>query len=246
MSLRLLWLLLLVVLLLGLGRARANSAAVVVLASSELTLRTTASVDIQVCAGGILSDERAGVQAAILATLQYALGQTSAVYLARTYTTAQGAACFLYVYQAPSPTAANEAEVAIQNAVAAGATGGAAQGPDTLTVQYGGTQLACTLAVAPWQGEDPPLPVWGVSAPTLVLWATAGGGALAACLLAACCFVLLAGGQDAARAKELLATDRDALRRALVRLPHHAAPARPPKLTSTKTTTTTHNNNNER
>ena len=126
--------------------------------NSELTVRTTSSVDIQVCAAGVLTDERATVQTVIAAKLKYQLSQTTAVYLIRQYTTALGAVCFLYVYQAPSPQIAAETEAALTYEAGAG----------LLNVVYGTTaassfSLECSLAVVPWQGEDPPLPLWQVS-----------------------------------------------------------------------------------
>ena len=176
------------------------------IASSELTLRTTASVDIQVCASGVLSDERAGLQSVVLEQVQYLLGRTTAVYLVRQYTTSAGTVCFMYVYQAPSPREAGLAETQLGQ-------GGDADAPaNTLSVAFGGQRLQCTTAVVPWRGEDPPLPLWQVSASDLVLWCGIVGGVLGSCLLIACCFVAVARSEDERRARAVLRTDRHVLR----------------------------------
>jgi len=122
--------------------------------NSELTVRTTSSVDIQVCAAGVLTDERSTVQTAIATKLKFQLSQTTAVYLIRQYTTALGTVCFLYVYQAPSPQIAAETEAILTYEAGSG----------LLSVVYGtnSASLQCSLSVVPWQGEDPPLPLWQV------------------------------------------------------------------------------------
>ena len=191
--------------------AQQPAAAAVVLATSELTLRTTASVDIQVCAGGVLSDQRDAVQAAVLAEVQFLLGRTTAVYPIRQYTTGLGTVCYLLLYQAPSPEAASLAETLVAQR----------SGPGVLSVDYAGQQLDCTTAVVPWQGEDPPLPLWQVSAGDLILWGGAAGACAAFCLVAVCCFVALAHGEDARRAQRLLRRDHRVLRRLFARRRHH-------------------------
>lgn len=155
-----------------------------IIASSELTLRTTSSVDLQVCASGVLSDEREALEAAIVARLRADLQDTSAVYLVRTYASVNGVACFLYVYQAASPADAAETEAWIA------AHEGNRMG--TLLVNVGSIAFECALAVVPWRGEDPPLPLWSVSASTLVEWTLIAGAVLAVCLFSACCFVCIA------------------------------------------------------
>ena len=190
--------------------AQQPAAAAVVLATSELTLRTTASVDIQVCAGGVLSDQRDAVQAAVLAEVQFLLGRTTAVYPIRQYTTGLGTVCYLLLYQAPSPEAASLAETLVAQR----------SGPGVLSVDYAGQQLDCTTAVVPWQGEDPPLPLWQVSAGDLILWGGAAGACAAFCLVAVCCFVALAHGEDARRAQRLLRRDHRVLRRLFARRRH--------------------------
>ena len=116
---------------------------VMLIASSELTLRTTSSVDIQVCAGGLLSDQRDAAGAAVLTQLQYLLSRTTAVYLVRMSTTQLGTVCWLFVYQAPSPAFAATAETLIAQQSGAG----------SLVVAFNGQQLQCTTDVVPWVGE---------------------------------------------------------------------------------------------
>lgn len=201
----------------------------VLIASSELTLRTTASVDIQVCVGGVLSDERAVVQAGVLEALRFALMRTTAVYPVRRYTTSAGTVCFLFVYQAPSPDDAALTEALIRAADAGRASSpstntntetdaaaAAAAAELTLTVDIDSRrQLQCAVTAIVWQGEDPPLPLWGASATDLVLWGGIAGGVLLACLLSACCFAALSRSEDERRARALLDTDRAVLRRLL-------------------------------
>ena len=194
-------------------------------------MRTTASVDIQVCAGAVLSDERVAVQTAVLEKLQYILGRTTAVYLVRQYTTNAGTVCFLYVYQAPSPEAAALTETLILMAAppttttTTTKTDGATDDKNNallLEVNVNGETLQCTAAAVPWRGEDPPLPLWNASAADIVLWGGITGGVLASCLLVVCCFAALSRSEDERRARAVLETDRTALRRLLsLRRPHH-------------------------
>ena len=121
----------------------AQAQSVMLIAASELTLRTASSVDIQVCAGGVLSDQRDAAGAAVLAQLQYLLSRATAVYLVRMSTTPLGTVCWLFVYQAPSPAFAATAETLIAQQSGAG----------NLVVAFGGQQLQCTTDVVPWVGE---------------------------------------------------------------------------------------------
>jgi hypothetical protein len=218
--------------------ARGGDPLIITIASSELTLRTTASVDIQVCAGGVRSDERPAVQVAVVEALRFALGRTTAVYLVRQYTTNAGTACFLYVYQAPSPDDAALAEVLIRAAEAAGSSSSGGDNNNnnnnnnndgqlllTLTVNLDGQQrLPCAVTAVVWQGEDPPLPLWNASAADLIVWGGIAGGVLLACMLSACCFAALSRSEDARRAQALLDIDRAVLQR-LLRAPRRAAGA---------------------
>lgn len=164
-------------------------------ANSELTVRTTSSADIQVCAPpGVLSDRRPALQTLCLAQLRYLLSQTTAVYLVRTSTTALGAVCWVYVYQAPSPAAAANAEFLLSQQTGLGRL--------TLTDDLDGQPYACTTHVVPWQGEAPPLsPLWDISASDLILYGAIVGGGLALLLLVLCAFVLAAQSADAQQLK---------------------------------------------
>ena len=198
----------------------------VLIASSELTLRTTSSVDVQVCAAGVLSDEREALEAVIAARLRADLHDTTAVYLVRTYAI-NGGVCFLYVYQAASPTdsAETEAWIAAHEANRLG----------TLTVNLGGIAFECALAVVPWQGEDPPLPLWAVSASTLVEWTLIAGGVLAVCLFSACCFVLLASMRDGQRMRRMLSSEgrRSGTTTVITKKKTEASPKKKPSSAST-------------
>ena len=78
--------------------------------TTEQTMRTTSSTDIQICVEGVLSDERDAMQIVATNTLTVGLA-SSAVYAVRRYTTGLGATCYLFVYQAPSPDVARKAGV---------------------------------------------------------------------------------------------------------------------------------------
>ena len=111
--------------------------------TSEQTISTTSSVDIQVCIGGVLSDERTAVEQAVLSTLTQGLA-TSAVYPTRQYTTSQGAVCYMFVYQAPSPSAAQMTETVLGQL--SGSSGSSAS---VLPVIYHNTNIqAFTLFLA--------------------------------------------------------------------------------------------------
>ena len=176
---------------------------------SELTLRTTSSVDMQVCASNLLSTDRDPVEAIVIASLRYALGQTTAVYLVRESTaSAGGTVCWTFVYQAPNPDAAARAGRAIANAQPPGTP------RDTLAVPYGGMPLLCSLAVVPWQGESAPIvQLPDLSALDIVFYGGAAGGIMGVCMVATCCFIALSYSQDERRAQNVLRADRRAIRR---------------------------------
>ena len=114
-------------------RAATDTTTATLPANSELTVRTTSSTDIQVCVDAVLSNERDAVQAAVLATLTLGLS-SSAVYPLRQYTTASGAACFLFVYQGASPEAARSTAVLLAQLAPSAAAG-------TLPIVYKNTQI---------------------------------------------------------------------------------------------------------
>ena len=182
-----------------------------VAANSEFTLRSTNSVDIQVCASSILSDERDGVQLAIQAQLQFALGSTTSVYYTRAYTTNLGTICFLYVYQASSPDMAKNSIPILLNNEA------------TFSVQYRGFDISCAIAAVPWQGEGygplgPDIP-WQWTGTDVILWGGSTAGILLSCTVAMCCFVSISLSRERKRASDILKSDRHLLGDLLVAMP---------------------------
>ena len=170
--------------------------------NTEFTLRSTSSVDILVSASSVLSDDRNGVQLAIAAQLQMALGST-ALYFTRAYTTAQGTICFLYVYQALSPEMARNSVPILLNNEA------------TFSVQYNGFDVGCTIAAVPWQGEGygplgPDIP-WQWTGSDVILWGGSAAGILLSCVVGMCCFVRLSVSREQQRAANILKGDRHLL-----------------------------------
>lgn len=169
-------------------------------ANSEFTLRSTSSVDIQVCASSVLSNERSGVQQSIAGQVQEALGSTS-VYLTREYTTNTGTVCFLYVYQAPSPEIArNSGPILLTNGV-------------VCPVQYSGFEIGCTIAAVPWQGEGygplgPDIP-WQWTGSDVILWGGSTAGTLIFCMIGVCCFIRIAISREQKRASDILQIDKN-------------------------------------
>ena len=157
-------------------------------ATDTSTMRSTNSVDIQVCAGGVLANYRDAFEAALLQSLQTKL-RSLAVYLDTGYSDTDGDMCLLYVLQAPNPTAAAQAFQYLNP-----------QGSGSVTFlqpfqQAGVTaQANCTLTAAQWSGFSlsylgAPLPsMWTVN--DLLLWGSCGVGVLALVLAAGCCYAL--------------------------------------------------------
>jgi len=169
-------------------------------ANTEFTMRSLNSVDIQVCVSSvILSDERAGVQAAILTQLQLLL-DNSAIYYTRIYTTNKGTACFLYVFQASSPTMAKNA---IPTLLGGGSTFG---------VPYNGFTVECTIAAVPWQGEgDGPLGPdisWHWTGSDVVLWGSSTCAVLVFCVVGMCCFVKTSNYREQKMVDDMLRSDK--------------------------------------
>jgi len=170
--------------------------------NSEFTMRSSNSVDIQVCVSSVLSDERNDVQLVIATKLQAELASTS-VYYTRLYTTSQGTVCFLYVYQASSPDMArNSAAILLHNEA-------------TLYVRYKNNDVSCTIAAVPWQGEGygplgPDIP-WEWTGSDVILWGGCIAGLLLSLVIAMCCFVRFSVGKEQLRASEILKADRHLL-----------------------------------
>jgi hypothetical protein len=160
-------------------------------------MRSFSSVDVEVCADGVLSSERTGVQSAVQTQLRSVL-HSSAVYLAREFTK-EGAVCFLYVHQA---TSAEGARAAVS--LLLGDTG-------EMDVEYKKVGLLCRIEAVPWIGEEVgPLGVgWELTANDVLLWGGCLGGVLTMCLVGVCCCVQLSWKRDSKRAEELLRQDRE-------------------------------------
>ena len=162
-------------------------------------MRTTSSVDIEVCAADVLFQDRDGVEGVVVAQLSALLQGTTAIYLVSQYTTAvTGLICWRFVYQASSPSAAAATETLLAQQPA---------GDGLLSLPYQGQTVLCTTRVQPWQGETPPLPLWDLTASDLILFGGAVGGGLSLCLIAVCCFVALARSAEDRRAGALLHAD---------------------------------------
>jgi hypothetical protein len=170
--------------------------------NSEFTMRSSNSVDIQVCVSSVLSDERNDVQLVIATQLQADLSSTS-VYYTRLYTTSQGTVCFLYVYQASSPEMArNSVPILLHNEA-------------TLLVRYKNNDVSCTIAAVPWQGEGygplgPDIP-WKWTGSDVILWGGCVAGLLLFLVIAMCCFVRFSVGREQLRASDILKADRTLL-----------------------------------
>jgi hypothetical protein len=188
-------------------------------AGTELTMRTFDSVDVEVCADSIMATDQQALQAEVVAQLQALLG-TTAVYLTRLYTRpASGTICFMYVYQARSPTEAREA---VQTLLADTAT---------LPVTFKGYMLRCRISAVPWVGEDAgPLGLnWQLTGSDVLLWGGLAGGLLVACSVSVCCFVQLSQSRESKRAALLLAKDRKIMKMLMSVHQHDSEEASPVK-----------------
>jgi hypothetical protein len=132
---------------------------------------STSTVDMQVCINDavVLSSERDALQSAVLSTLNAALSTDNAVYPSRRYTTANGV-CFIFVYQAPSPTAARDSVLQL----------------DAIKSVNG---LEPHITAVPWRGEE--LPLGAPSMDVLMLWGIVSIVLLFSAILGMCCFVAI-------------------------------------------------------
>ena len=180
----------------------------IVEANTEFTMRTTNSVDIQVCASSVLSNERDGVQASVVAQIKQALDST-AVYYTRAYSTNAGGICFLYVYQASSPAMARNAVPILLRSN--NNNNGAA-----FSVQYNGFDLGCSITAVPWQGEGygpfgPDIP-WQWTGSDVIMWGGCIAGVLVFCVVGMCCLVRISASREQQRADKILQLDRRLIR----------------------------------
>jgi hypothetical protein len=181
----------------------------IVEANTEFTMRTTNSIDIQVCASSVLSSERDGVQTSVVAQIKQALDST-AVYYTRAYSTNAGGICFLYVYQASSPTMARNAVPLLLRSSDNDNNGA------VFSVQYNGFELGCSITAVPWQGEGygpfgPDLP-WQWTGNDVIMWGGCTAGALVFCVLGMCCLVRISASREQQRADKILQLDKRLLR----------------------------------
>ena len=137
------------------------------------TDHTTSSVDMQVCTGSVLSNERDALQRVVLSAINVALSTDNAVYPLRRYTNANGV-CFVFVYQAQSPTAAR-GSILLLDAVR--------------TVDFNGDILETRITAVPWRGEE--LPLGAPSMDELMVWFIVIASFLFSCILGMCCFVAI-------------------------------------------------------
>ena len=159
--------------LLFLGRSLAQS--------TDATLRSTNSVDIQVCVNSaFLTPLRGAFQSTLMTTLQSLLA-SNALYLDRQYTTLQGTLCYLYVYQAPNPSMA----VAVLEQLSL---------LTTLDVNFNSAYITCSINAAQWSGDQlsylgAPFPVlWTFN--DLILWGACLLSLLFLCMSGICCYAL--------------------------------------------------------
>ena len=155
-------------------------------------IRTTNSVDIQLCVQtAFLTPQRDAFLQALTTHLTQDILNSNALYLDRLYTTVDGGLCYLFVYQAPSPeNAVNVLErLAEQTAV---------------YVPLGATTIQCSVDAAQWSGDNlaylgAPFPgMWTVN--DLLLWGACFLTVLSLCLSGLCCyaFILLRRAQNPA------------------------------------------------
>lgn len=166
-------------------------------------IRSTNTVDIQVCASSILSNSRDLLQVTINENLK-AILQTSAIYLTRTYTTDLGTICFLYVYQSTSPQSARDSvPILVQN-------------NGILSMTFQSRTVQCAVSAVPWQGEGsgplgPGLP-WQWTGTDAILWGGSIAGILLTCIIGICCYVRIVSSREHERVEKLLMRDRELIR----------------------------------
>jgi hypothetical protein len=178
--------------------------------NTDFTVRTTNSVDIQVCASSVLSNERDSVQASIIAQIKLALDSTG-VYYTRAFSTNAGGVCFLYVYQASSPSMARNAVPILLTNSNNNNNNGA-----VFSVQYNGFDLGCSITAVPWQGEGygpfgPDIP-WQWTGSDVIMWGGCIAGTLVFCILGMCCLVRISASQERQRADKILLMDKRLIR----------------------------------
>ena len=153
---------------------------------SNAVLRSTNSVDVQVCVStAFLTPLRGDFQTALYTYLTQTILNSNALYLDRQYTTADGGLCYLYVYQGSSPSNAAMVLERLTQRV---------DQQNSLSIQLGQDTIKCSVSAAQWSGDDlsylgAPFPLlW--TATDLVLWASCVLSGLCLCVAGICCFAL--------------------------------------------------------
>ncbi len=151
--------------------------------TADGVMRTTNSVDIQVCVNSaFLTPQRDAFQAALCGYLTGSVLNSNGLYLDRQFTTGAGSLCYLYVFQAPSPKYAQ-------------LTLGRLTEQASITVPLSGADIACSVSAAQWSGDNlsylgAPFPLlWTVN--DMLLWGGCLLSVLFLCMSGLCCFALL-------------------------------------------------------
>jgi hypothetical protein len=152
------------------------------LSQSNAVLRSTNSVDIQLCVStAILSPQRDAFQQALASYLMQTILNSNALYLDRQYTTDEGALCYLYVYQGQSPSNAMRVLERLTQ-------------QSTLGIPFASTTIQCSVAAAQWTGDSldylgAPFPgLWTIN--DVVLWGACLLSLLTLCMAGGCCYAL--------------------------------------------------------
>lgn len=160
-------------------------------AQPNSVIRTTNSVDVQVCVEtAFLTPQRDAFLQTLTSYLMQSILNSNALYLDRQYTTVDGGLCYLFVYQAPEPdNAINVLERLAEQ--------------PALYVPFGSTTIQCTVEAAQWSGDNlsylgAPFPgLWTVN--DLVLWGACFLTVLFLCLSGMCCYAFIVLRSDKAQ-----------------------------------------------
>jgi len=148
----------------------------------ESIIRSSNSVDIQVCVNtAFLTPQRDVFQKALWGYLSNLLNNNG-IYLDRQYTTQNGNLCYLYVFQAPN---AHYGVLALELL-------SSQTSPDVPMVD--GSTILCSVSAAQWSGDS--LSYLGVPFPglwtanDLLLWGACLLSVLFLCMSGLCCFAM--------------------------------------------------------
>lgn len=151
--------------------------------NSNSIIRTTNSVDIQICVqSAFLTPQRDLFLQALIEYLTQAILNNNALYLDRQYTTNEGALCYLFVYQAPGP----ENAVSVMERLS--------EQPN-LRIPFASTTIQCSIQAAQWSGDNlsylgAPFPgLWTVN--DLILWGSCILTVIFLCMSGMCCYAFI-------------------------------------------------------